>query len=593
MNWAKFVAPPKKLTVSEWADNYRMLSPESSAEPGRWNTSRAEYQRGIMDAFSDPKVYQVVWMSSSQVGKTEALLNIIGYFIHQDPAPILLLQPTLDMAQTFSKDRLAPMLRDTPILKDKVKDVKARNSGNTILHKIFQGGHITMAGANSPASLASRPVRVVLLDEVDRYPLSAGSEGDPVNLAIKRSTTFWNKKIMLTSTPTIKDMSRIEKAYEESDKRKFYVPCSACGEYQILRWSNVIWEDDKPESAKYCCEKCGSLWSDAVRWNAIKKGKWIAESEFKGIAGFWLNEMYSPWVKLSDMVTNFLNSKDDPEMLKTFVNTSLGESWEDNSGEEIDWKLLFDRKEKYTLIPARATVLTCGVDVQDDRLEGEIRAWGEKEESFGIKSFIIYGSPALNETWEQLDNIIFASYKHELGFNLKVSCTCIDSGGHFTDEVYKYVKPRENKRVFAIKGGSTRSLPIISRPSKNNKYRINLFTIGTDTAKELIYERLKFKESKGGYYHWNETYDEEYFKQLTAEKAVVAYKAGVAYRKWVKTRARNEALDYNVYALAALRILNPNFTKLKDYLLSKSQNEDKVKKDKKTKLKGWAYGWKT
>ena len=589
MNWAKFVAPPKKLTVSEWADKYRMLSPEASAEPGKWNTSRAEYQRGIMDAFSDPKVYQVVWMSSAQVGKTEALLNIIGYFIDQDPSPILLLQPTLDMAQTFSKDRLAPMLRDTPVLKDKVKDVKAKNSGNTILHKVFPGGHITMAGANSPASLASRPVRIVLLDEVDRYPLSAGSEGDPVNLAIKRSTTFWNRKIMLTSTPTIKGLSRIEKAYEESDKRKFYVPCPECGEYQVLKWANVVWEDDKPESAKYVCEKCGALWNDAARWNAIKKGKWIAEAEFRGVAGFWLNELYSPWVKLKDMVMNFLNSKDDPEMLKTFVNTSLGESWEDRSGEEIEWKQLFDRKEKYTLIPARAVVLTCGVDVQDDRLEGEVRAWGEREESWGIKRFVIYGSPALEETWLRLDDIIFAEYKHELGFSLKVSCTCIDSGGHFTDDVYRYVKPRESKRVFAIKGGSTASLPIISRPSKNNKYRINLFTIGTDTAKELIYERLKFDEVKGGYYHWNEEYDEEYFKQLTAEKAITQYKAGVAYRKWVKIRARNEALDYNVYALAALRILNPNFQKLKEHLIKK---DEKIKKQP-NKLKGWAYGWKT
>ena len=589
MNWAKFAAPPKRLTVSEWADKYRVLSPEASAEPGKWNTSRAEYQRGIMDAFSDPRVYKVVWMSSAQVGKTEALLNIIGYFIHQDPSPILLLQPTLEMAQTFSKDRLAPMLRDTPVLKDKVKDVKAKNSGNTILHKVFPGGHITMAGANSPASLASRPVRVVLLDEVDRYPISAGSEGDPANLAIKRSTTFWNRKIMLTSTPTIKGISRIEKAYEESDKRKFYVPCPECGKYQVLKWSNVVWEDGKPESAKYACENCGCLWSDAQRWNAIKKGKWIAEGEFKGVVGFWLNEIYSPWVKLSDMVTNFLNSKDDHEMLKTFVNTSLGETWEDRSGEEIEWKKLFDRRGKYKLIPARAVVLTCGVDVQDDRLEGEIRAWGEKEESWGIKRFVIYGSPALNETWEQLDYIIFDEYQHELGIKLKVSCTCIDSGGHFTDEVYRYVKAREKRRVFAIKGGNTSALPIVSRPSKNNKYRINLFTIGTDTAKELIYERLKFEEIKGGYYHWNEEYDEEYFKQLTAEKAITSYKNGVAYRKWIKIRPRNEALDYNVYALAALRILNPNFEKLKAVI---SSTKDEKTKKTQSKLKGWAYGWK-
>ena len=576
------------MTVSEWADKYRVLSPEASSEPGKWDTSRAEYQRGIMDAFSDPKVYQVVWMSSAQVGKTEALLNIIGYFIHQDPSPMLLLQPTLEMAQTFSKDRLAPMLRDTPVLKGKVKDAKSRNSGNTILHKTFPGGHITMAGANSPSSLASRPVRVALLDEVDRYPLSAGSEGDPVNLAIKRTTTFWNRKIMLTSTPTIKGISRIEKAYEESDKRRFYVPCPFCGKKQYLKWSNVVWEDNNPKTAKYVCEECGSLWNDAQRWNAIRNGEWIAEGEFNGIAGFWLNEIYSPWVKLADMVTNFLNSKDDPEMLKTFVNTSLGETWEDVGGEELEWEKFYSLKEEYKKIPARALVLTCGVDVQDDRLEGEIRAWGEREESWGIKRFVIYGSPALDETWEKLDDIIFAQYEHELGIKMKIALTCIDSGGHFTDEVYRYTKAREFRGVFAIKGSSTYAAPIITRPSTNNKYKAKVFLIGTDTAKELIFARLKFTLEEKIYYHWNDEYDEEYFKQLTAEKPITKFEKGVKKREWVKVRKRNEALDYNVYALAALRILNPNFDALKKHLFEKKEKKKKTEK----KLKGWAYGWK-
>ena len=588
MIWSKFVKPPKKMTVSEWADKYRVLSPEASSEPGKWDTSRAEYQRGIMDAFSDPKVYQVVWMSSAQVGKTEALLNIIGYFIHQDPSPMLLLQPTLEMAQTFSKDRLAPMLRDTPVLKGKVKDAKSRNSGNTILHKTFPGGHITMAGANSPSSLASRPVRVALLDEVDRYPLSAGSEGDPVNLAIKRTTTFWNRKIMLTSTPTIKGISRIEKAYEESDKRRFYVPCPFCGKKQYLKWSNVVWEDNNPKTAKYVCEECGSLWNDAQRWNAIRNGEWIAEGEFNGIAGFWLNEIYSPWVKLADMVTNFLNSKDDPEMLKTFVNTSLGETWEDVGGEELEWEKFYSLKEEYKKIPARALVLTCGVDVQDDRLEGEIRAWGEREESWGIKRFVIYGSPALDETWEKLDDIIFAQYEHELGIKMKIALTCIDSGGHFTDEVYRYTKAREFRGVFAIKGSSTYAAPIITRPSTNNKYKAKVFLIGTDTAKELIFARLKFTLEEKIYYHWNDEYDEEYFKQLTAEKPITKFEKGVKKREWVKVRKRNEALDYNVYALAALRILNPNFDALKKHLFEKKEKKKKTEK----KLKGWAYGWK-
>ena len=215
------VAPPKRLSVSEWADEYRYLSAEASAEPGKWRTDRAEYQRGMMDAFSDPKIHTVVVMSSAQIGKTELLNNIVGYFVDQDPSPMLMLQPTLEMGNTWSKDRLSPMIRDTRTLTDKISDSKARDSGNTILHKTFQGGHITIAGANSPASLASRPVRVVLADEVDRYPQSAGAEGDPLSLAFKRTTTFWNRKRMVVSTPTVKGVSRIEMAYEESDKRRY------------------------------------------------------------------------------------------------------------------------------------------------------------------------------------------------------------------------------------------------------------------------------------------------------------------------------------------------------------------------------------
>jgi len=587
MNWFSFFKPPKKLTVSEWADKYRMLSSESSAEAGKWKTSRAEYQRGIMDAFSDPKIHTVVWMSSAQVGKTSVLENIIGYFITYDPSPILVLQPTLEMAHTFSKDRLAPMIRDTKILSEILPDFKSKKSGNTILHKQFAGGHLTIAGANSPASLASRPIRIVLADEVDRYPASAGSEGDPLSLAFKRTTTFWNKKRLVVSTPTIKGASRIELAYEESDKRKFYVPCNECGHFQVLKMANVDWEKNNPKTARYFCEKCGSAWSDAQRWQNIKNGKWIAEKECNGVAGFWLNEIYSSWVKLEEFVANFLEAKKNPETLKTFVNTSLGETWDEYMFEEdFEWQKLLNRREEYKKIPKKAVVLVCGVDVQDNRLEGEIRAFGENEESWGIKRFVIYGSPALKSTWKDLDNIIFDEYDREDGIKLRVSCTCIDSGGHFADEVYKYCKERELRRVFAIKGASQAGKPIVSNPTKNNKYKALLFSIGTDTAKELIYTRLKFTDSETGLYHWNKEYDEEYFKQLTAEKPIITYKKGVAVREWKKTRARNEALDYNVYLLAALKILNPNFKRLKQAILG-----DKKKKKSNSK-KGWVSGWK-
>ena len=274
-----------------------------------------------MDSINDPGVHTVVVMSSAQVGKTEILNNIVGYHIHQDPAPILCVQPTVEMGKTWSKDRLAPMLRDTPALRGRVKDARSRDAGNTTQHKQFPGGHITIAGANSAAGLASRPIRVVLLDEVDRYPPSAGSEGDPVRLATKRTTTFWNRKILLTSTPTIKGLSRIELAFESSDKRRFWVPCPHCGEFQVLAWSGV-----KFAPLGYQCAGCQGLWTDTQRWWAVARGEWRAEGESKGVAGFHLNELYSPWVTTAEMVESFLEAKKSPETLKTWVKTTLGET---------------------------------------------------------------------------------------------------------------------------------------------------------------------------------------------------------------------------------------------------------------------------
>ena len=336
----KLFEPPTDLTVSQWADQKRVLSAEASSESGKFYTNRAEYQRGIMDAFSDPHVEDVVCMTSAQIGKTEILNNIVGFFIDQDPSPMLVLQPTVDMAQAYSKDRLAPMVRDNPCLRDKVKDPKAKDSGNTILHKTFSGGHITIVGANSPSSLASRPIRIVLCDEVDRYPESAGGEGDPINLAKKRNTTFWNKKNALFSTPTIKGLSRIESAYEQSDKRKYYVKCPHCNFEQTLMWGQVKWEDSDPSTAYYECADCRAQLNDTDKINMVKTGRWIAENPFNGIAGFHINELYSPWRKFADTVKDFLNSKKDTEKLKTWVNTALGETWE----EQGDINFFTDKK---------------------------------------------------------------------------------------------------------------------------------------------------------------------------------------------------------------------------------------------------------
>ena len=565
-------------TISQWADLYRYLSPEASAEPGKYKTSRAEYQRGIMDAFSDPQVTRIVVMSSAQVGKTEILNNIVGYYIDQDPSTILNLQPTLEMAQTWSKDRLAPMVRDNPCLTKKVKNSKSKDSDNTILHKLFPGGHITMVGANSPAGLASRPIRIVLCDEVDRYPVSAGAEGDPVNLAIKRTTTYWNKKIGLFSTPTIKGVSRIEKAFAESDQRYYYVPCPYCGVYQRLRWGHVKYSKDNIKEAYYECEHCGGHLSDSDRYRAIARGYWEAQEEFKGVAGFHLNELYSPWQKLADIVQDFLDAKDKPDTLKTWVNTSLGETWEE-AGESVDPDSLESRTEDYTKIPKNAVVLTAGVDTQDDRLEVEITAWGKGEESWLIDYIRLYGDPDQPEVWEQLDDILASDYLHESGARLGISATCIDTGGHKTQSVYEYGRTRYTQKVYLIKGVGGEGIPIVGAQSKvkcgkSKNKTVKLFPVGVDQAKGTIYGRLKISSFGSGYMHFPRKCDKAYFDSLTAEKLITKFVKGFPKRTWEKIRTRNEALDCRVYSYAALKILNPNFERIGERL---KENAIKIK----------------
>lgn len=515
-----------------------------------------------MDACTDPAVKEVVVMAAAQTGKSEALLNLIGYHIDLDPAPILIMQPSLEMARAFSNDRVTSgLLETTPCLRNKVMEAKAKDSGNTILSKSFPGGHVTLVGANSPASLASRPIRIVMCDEVDRYPASAGEEGDPIALAKKRSATFWNRLVLLTSTPTVRGASRIESAYEESDQRKFYAKCQHCGESFVMEWGHVQWEDNNPKTAVIVCEHCGSAWSDADRHNAVKNGQWVATAPFYGVAGFHLNALVSPWVVLSDLVEEFLNARKDPMRLRTFVNTALAESWEDQ-GEGVDDHSISKRREYYDPIPEEVLLLTAGVDVQDDRLEVEIVGWGMAEESWQIDYRVLYGDPSSPRLWGQLDEILLERFEHPSGEELIIRSTCIDSGGHHTRAVYNYAKTRAGNKVFAIKGVGGEGKPIVGRPSKNNVGKVPLYAVGVDTAKEVHYARLKIDEPGPGYCHFRTERDDEYFKQLTAEKVVMKYHKGYAKRTWVKTRTRNEALDVRVYAIAAFAILNVNMDSL-------------------------------
>lgn len=553
-----------KLDVSEWADEFRYLSAEASAEPGKWFTERNEPMRGPMNAICDPDVESVVIMSSSQVGKTETLLNTIAYYMHQDPAPMLLVQPTLEIGEAFSKDRLAPMIRDTPALRGLIGDPRSRNTDNTLLHKAFSGGHITIAGANSPASLSSRPIRIVLFDEVDRYKVSAGTEGDPVNLAKKRAKRFWNRKFVLVSTPGIKGLSRIEGEYERSDKQRGFVPCEDCGHFQILRWAQVRWPTGKPDETYYCCEACGAVWDDGKRWRSLHKIEWRPTAPFTNIRGFHLNEIYGFNDPLSKMVEEFLDARKSPETFKTFVNTSLGESFAYDA-EKVDGHQLMSRLEDWgDKAPDPVLAITVGVDVQDDRLEVERVGWGVEEESWSLDHHVEYGDPSGPELWAWLDGYLLTPTERADGTILPVHAAAIDHGGHHAAAVSRFVRDRMRRRVYAIKGMAGPGKPIWpKRASKNNKHKINLFIIGVDPGKDAVYARLKIRNAGPGFCHFPVGRDHIYFDQMTAEQIETKYVKGFATRVYVlPPNRRNEALDLRVYAYAALQSLNVRWGRL-------------------------------
>lgn len=567
--------PPPDLKLSEWADRYRRLSSEASAEPGRWKTEKAPYQKEIMDAITDITIKKVVVMSAAQVGKTDAVvLNPIGYYIHYDPSPMMVLQPTIQMAEAFSKERLSPMLRDTPVLSERVND-KSRNSGNTILQKIFPGGHVTMVGANSPASLASRPIRILLADEIDRYPATAGTEGDPLLLASKRLTTFWNKKEVNVSTPGNKETSRIAVEYEHSSRGEWNTPCPCCGELQPLKWANVIFDENDLSEIRYVCEKCGVI-SNEVEWKEhFKEGRFIHEDPENPVKGFHLNTLASTLATWREVVEKFLKANEEKkkgniELLKTWTNTELGETWEED-GEQMDEDTLLKRRERYNCeVPEEVLYLTAGVDTQDDRFEIEVVGWGPEYENWGIKYAVLYGdtSNLRNQVWKDLDIFLAQSFEKADGTKLKIVCTCMDSGGHRTNEVYKFCKARFNRKIFAIKGSNDSAAAYIQKPTKNNREQAYLFTLGVDTGKSLLLQRLKVEEEGPGYCHFPKDekgkpysprgYDEKFFKGLTAEKQVLIYKRGRPLFEWrlrdQGQHKRNEALDCRNYATAAIEI---------------------------------------
>jgi len=547
-------APPPDLTVSQWADKYRRLSPESSASPGIYRTERTEYMREPMDMIGRPGVRIVSLMASAQVAKSTFLENTLGYLMHQDPCPIMVVQPTIDSVKMFSKERLAPMLRDTPVLRGLVKEARSRDSGNTLMAKSFPGGTLAMVGSNAPAGLASRPIRAVLFDEVDRFELSAGTEGDPINLAIKRTTTFWNRIIAMVSTPGDKGSSRIEMAFEAGDKRRYWCPCPDCKEYQTLKWSSVVWQDGDADTARYICEHCGSVWDDSRRNIAVRRGEWRAEKPFNGNVSYHLNQLYSPFAPLADGVRDFLAAKGNANLLKTWVNTFLGETWED-VGKRLEWSDIMGHREEYpNKVPPEVTLITGAVDTQDDRFEVEFVGWGDDHKSWSLGYHKIYGDLSTPAPWQELRSLLGQTWVHPIFGEMSCRMTCMDSGGHYTSSVYKFTQ--STTRVAAVKGVSGFGKPMVGTASRNNLDGAQVFMLGVDTIKELVVARLKVaKTTEAGYCAFPEDREEEYFRGLTAETLITRLVKGFKKQEWVKIRPRNEPFDLRVYATAALEML--------------------------------------
>lgn len=568
--------PPDNLTVTEWADTKRRLSPESSAEPGPWRTYRTPYLQGPMDAFTDPKVRRIVMASASQVGKSELLNNIIGYIIDEDPGSILFIHPTTIDAKDYSKLRIAPMFRDCKSLRAKVADPKSRDSGNTILQKTFPGGILTMCGSTEAHSLASKPIRYIMGDERDRWAVSAGTEGDPWELARARQITFYNSKAVEVSTPTIKNASAIEASFAAGTMERWCVACPHCGEYHNITFSDIRYDYEEKivagqktysvSNIRYICKSCGCISTESE----IKKqpAKWIAENPDayeRGVRSFWLNAFVSPWASWESTILEYLMAIGNTKKLQVVYNTRFGELWEDRGDLEDEDSLMMRREEYEAELPEGVLVLTCGVDTQDDRLEFEVVGHGHFGETWGIKKGIIMGRPDDNETWKQLDDILDHVYCFKSGAGLRISMTFVDEGGHFTQDVRLQCRARLAKKVFCIKGRGGDGIPYTSPPRKQ-KIIINgkslgtcwQYQLGVDAGKQLIMDNLRVQSKGSKYCHFprRDDYGSAYFKGLLSER--LAYKPE---RKspwiWEKIpgHERNEALDCRNYAMAAFKAL--------------------------------------
>jgi phage terminase large subunit GpA-like protein len=582
--WCEGLIPDPLLSVSEWADRHRMLSSKASSEPGRWRTSRTPYLREIMDCLSPTSaVERVVFMKAAQLGATECGSCWIGYVIHHAPGPMMAVWPTVEMAKRNSKQRIDPLIEESPILRELIAPARSRDAGNTILAKEFRGGVLVMTGANSAVGLRSMPVRYLFLDEVDGYPPDVDGEGSAVALAEARTRTFARRKIFIVSTPTIAGASTIEREYEASDQRRYFVPCPHCGHRQWLRFEQLRWERGEdgnfPDTAAYVCESCEVPIPEHHKTWMLEHGEWRSTVEGEDAsngrtAGFHLSSLYSPigwrsWREIAAAWESAISKESgSAAAIKTFKNTELGETWVEE-GEAPDWQRLLERREDYRIgsIPEGGLLLTGGADVQKDRIEASIWAFGRGKEAWLVEHRILMGDTARAEVWLALGRVLNESWTHASGAAIPLVRFALDTG-FATQEAYAFVRAVRDSRVMAVKGVA-RGSALVGTPSavdattggKKLRRGIKLFAVAGGIAKLEFYNNLRKSADvaedgvtpvyPAGYVHLPKV-DAEFIQQLCAEQLVTRRnRNGFAIREWQKMRERNEALDCYVYARAA------------------------------------------
>ncbi|MCC5993834.1 MAG: phage terminase large subunit family protein [Rhodobacteraceae bacterium] len=576
--WSRGIRPDPNLTVSEWADRHRWLSSRASAEPGRYRTARTPYMREIMDALSPSSpVQRVVFMKAAQVGATEAGNCFIGFVMHHAPGPMLAVQPTVELAKRNSRQRIDPLIEESPELRERIKPARSRDAGNTMLSKEFAGGILIMTGANSAVGLRSTPARYLFLDEVDAYPASADEEGDPVSLAEARSLTFAHRrKALLISTPTIRGLSRIEREFEASDQRRYHVPCPHCGHHQWLRFERLRWEKCRPETAEYHCENCDKPIAEHHKTQMLAAGEWraTATSADPHTVGYHLSALYSPigWLSWARIARAWEAAQGNDEAMRAFRNTILGETWFE-TGEAPDWQRLAERRETWKpgTVPAGGLFLTAGADVQKDRIEIDVWAWGRGLESWLVDHIVLEGGPDDPACWQTLTDLLGRTWQHASGEHMTIARLAIDTG-YETSAVYGWARQVGFAQVAPVKGleGFNRSSPVTGPTyvdatigGKRLRRGARLWSVATSTFKAETYRFLRQDRPTPeeinagasfppGTVHLPIWADGEWLKQLTAEQLIaVKSKRGFSKLEWQKLRERNEALDCRVYARAA------------------------------------------